>query len=225
MRSAKATLKNNLDTTDLIANRNDDVLLKLGFVLRDLTSEEKSEFGFNGVKVVSVINGSKISNANIEPEVIEYLVTPPSKNELIQISLKQGINNYYNRLGTVKWCKNGTIPYRIGVYFNKEVDIPISLKDLSRSLEGYEGVPFRSEQGHSTLVNNFYINLFKDSIPQLYIGHLCSFFKNKIIDIFQSISSESNIIFLQVKNYGDNMLANRPHIVGAITIMFNNMLI
>ncbi len=139
-----------------------------------------------------------VKNLSLHGALIHF-DEPLDKNELVQISLEQGINNYYKKLGVVKWCRNGTIPYRIGVYFNKEVDIPISLKDLSKSIEEYVRVSFRSEEGHSTLVNNFYINLFKDSIPQLYIGHLCSFFKNKIIDIFQSISSESNIIFLQIK--------------------------
>lgn len=32
-----------------------------------------------------------IRNANIEPEVIEYLVTPPSKNELIQMIANAGL--------------------------------------------------------------------------------------------------------------------------------------
>ena len=32
-----------------------------------------------------------IRNANIEPEVIEYLVTPPSKNELIQMIADAGL--------------------------------------------------------------------------------------------------------------------------------------
>lgn len=32
-----------------------------------------------------------IRNANIEPEVIEYLVTPPSKNELIQMIVDAGL--------------------------------------------------------------------------------------------------------------------------------------
>ncbi|TCB73482.1 arsenate reductase (glutaredoxin) [Acinetobacter sp. ANC 4177] len=32
-----------------------------------------------------------ICNANIEPEVIEYLVTPPSKNELIQMISDAGL--------------------------------------------------------------------------------------------------------------------------------------
>ena len=32
-----------------------------------------------------------IRNANIEPEVIEYLVTPPSKNELIQLIADAGL--------------------------------------------------------------------------------------------------------------------------------------
>ena len=32
-----------------------------------------------------------IRNANIEPEVIEYLVTPPSKNELIQMIVNAGL--------------------------------------------------------------------------------------------------------------------------------------
>ncbi len=66
----KALLKNNLNTTDLIANRKDDILIDLGFVLRDLTTKEKREISDFGVMVVSVINGTKISNINIEPGYI-----------------------------------------------------------------------------------------------------------------------------------------------------------
>ncbi len=67
---ANSVLRNHLNTTDLIANRNDDILVKLGFALRDLTSEEKIENGGFGVMVVSVIQGSKMSNINIEPGYI-----------------------------------------------------------------------------------------------------------------------------------------------------------
>jgi len=70
LKKTEAVLKNNLNTTDLIANRSDDVLLNLGFILRDLTSKEKSELEINGVMVVSVIQNSKISNSNIEPGYI-----------------------------------------------------------------------------------------------------------------------------------------------------------
>ena len=40
-----------------------------------------------------------IQNAGIEPEVIEYLVTPPSRDELIQLISDAGltVSKYYQR--------------------------------------------------------------------------------------------------------------------------------
>ena len=80
---ANSVLRNNLNTTDLIANRNDDILVNLGFVLRDLTSKEKTENGRFGVMVVSVIQGSKISNVNIEPE---YIITSINGMRIVDVN-------------------------------------------------------------------------------------------------------------------------------------------
>ena len=80
---ANSVLRNHLNTTDLIANRNDDVLVNLGFVLRDLTSEEKAVSSGYGVMVVSVIQGSKISNINIEPG---YLITSINGMKIMDVN-------------------------------------------------------------------------------------------------------------------------------------------
>lgn len=62
------TLTNSVNTTDLVANRTDKILSELGFTLRDLTSKEK--LISNGVLVVSVKQGSKMSDINVEPNYI-----------------------------------------------------------------------------------------------------------------------------------------------------------
>ncbi len=65
-----AVLKNQANTTDLISTRRDPVLVDLGFELRDLTLEEKSQFGKSGVKVLSIYRGSKVEQSNMAPNYI-----------------------------------------------------------------------------------------------------------------------------------------------------------
>lgn len=64
------TLRNQLNTTDLVAIRKDPILRKVGFELRELDSYEKTKFKTQGVMVVSVNSGSLISNSNLEPGLI-----------------------------------------------------------------------------------------------------------------------------------------------------------
>lgn len=64
------TLRNQLNTTDLVAIRKDPILRKVGFELRELDSYEKTKFKTQGVMVVSVTSGSIISNSNLEPGLI-----------------------------------------------------------------------------------------------------------------------------------------------------------
>ena len=74
--TAEITLRNQLNSTDFIALRKDDVLQKLGVELRDLDSNEKERLG-EGVYVVSIENESIIYNTNMEPG---YIIT--SLNDL-----------------------------------------------------------------------------------------------------------------------------------------------
>ncbi len=68
----KATLQNQLNTTDLIGVRKDQILTKLGFELRELASKEKQDLNIEGVMVVSIQKNSTIGETNMEPG---YVVT------------------------------------------------------------------------------------------------------------------------------------------------------
>lgn len=71
-----ATLRNHLNTTDIITVRKDEILKDIGLELRDLSSEELIDQK-PGTKVVSVQQGSILSKTNIEPG---YIIT--SINEI-----------------------------------------------------------------------------------------------------------------------------------------------
>lgn len=64
--NTKAVLRNQLNTTDYVAVRKDQILTDVGFELRELDSFEKANIKSNGVKVVSVYSGSKVSRAKLE---------------------------------------------------------------------------------------------------------------------------------------------------------------
>jgi len=64
------TLKNSMNTYDLISIRRDKLLQDLGFELRDLNSKEIAEYGSDGIIVVSVTVGGKMNKINIEPGYI-----------------------------------------------------------------------------------------------------------------------------------------------------------
>ncbi len=65
-----AVLRNQLNSTDLVAVRKDKILTDLGFELRDQDSFEKSKNKADGVVVISVYRKSKIDRAKIEPGFI-----------------------------------------------------------------------------------------------------------------------------------------------------------
>ena len=66
-----ATLRNHLNTTDIITIRKDEILKDIGIEIRDLSSEELIDQK-PGTKVVSVKQGSILSKTNIEPG---YIIT------------------------------------------------------------------------------------------------------------------------------------------------------
>ena len=96
------TLRNQLNTTDFVAVRKDQILTKIGLELREMDSNEIARNSQKGVFVVSVYKNSKAGEANIEPG---YIITSINDkevrtvNELIQIveSYKGPIvfNGYY----------------------------------------------------------------------------------------------------------------------------------
>jgi serine protease Do len=68
--SAKVTLKNKSNSTELMSSKTENVLLELGFELRDLSREEKRQLKVEGVKVVSIYRGSRIERTNMDPGFI-----------------------------------------------------------------------------------------------------------------------------------------------------------
>lgn len=67
---AKVLLKNKSNSTTVIASSDENLLKDLGFDVQDLTAEEVHQAGVTGVKVVSIIRGSKIERTNMEPGFI-----------------------------------------------------------------------------------------------------------------------------------------------------------
>lgn len=75
-----ATLRNHLNTTDIITVRKDAVLKGIGLEIRDLSSEELIDKK-PGTKVVSVHNGSIVDKTNLEPGYIITMINEePVKN-------------------------------------------------------------------------------------------------------------------------------------------------
>ncbi|MCB0571167.1 MAG: Do family serine endopeptidase [Phaeodactylibacter sp.] len=68
--SAKVVLKNKANGTSLLTQKNENIILDLGFELRDLTREEKRRLDSDGVKVVSIYRGSRIERTNMDPGFI-----------------------------------------------------------------------------------------------------------------------------------------------------------
>lgn len=68
--SSVVRLKNQYNTSELIAHRNDPELEKLGLTVRVLTENEKKIFKTGGVLVISIKKGSKADLSNMEPDYI-----------------------------------------------------------------------------------------------------------------------------------------------------------
>lgn len=69
---ATITLKNQLNTTDLVSIRRDKILTDLGFEIRDLITSERRKNDLDGVKVISIYKGSTVAKTKMEPG---YIVT------------------------------------------------------------------------------------------------------------------------------------------------------
>lgn len=85
---AEVILKNKSNGTTLVASENDDILMDLGFELRNLTREERRRFGISGAKVISIYRGSRIERTNMDPGFIITKVdnnTVSSVEDLIEI--------------------------------------------------------------------------------------------------------------------------------------------
>jgi len=73
------TLRNQLNTTDYVAVRKDQILRDIGFELREMDSQEINRNEIKGVYVVSVYKNSKAGAANIEPG---YIITSINDQEV-----------------------------------------------------------------------------------------------------------------------------------------------
>ena len=67
-----AILRNQLNTTDLIGIRDDAIFKQIGIEIRELDTYEKAVFTPEGIMVVSIKNGSVISETKMEPA---YIIT------------------------------------------------------------------------------------------------------------------------------------------------------
>ena len=94
--TVKTILKNQLNTTELIATRRDPELLEVGFELRDLSASEKKRFKRSGVKVVSIYRGSLIDQSNMIPD---YIITKINRKPVD--SVDEFIKIYDNSEGKI----------------------------------------------------------------------------------------------------------------------------
>ena len=69
-REVEVILKNKSNSTALVTGKNEDILLDVGFELRELTRLEKRRLQVEGVKVISIYRGSRIERTNMDPEFI-----------------------------------------------------------------------------------------------------------------------------------------------------------
>lgn len=79
-----ATLRNQLNSTDLIGIRDDALLKAIGLELRDADKYEKAVFAPQGVIVVSIKNGSIINMTKMEPG---YIITKINNREVTSVNM------------------------------------------------------------------------------------------------------------------------------------------
>lgn len=105
------TLRNQLNTTDLVAVRKDPILRKVGFELRELDSYEKTKFKTQGVMVVSVTSGSLVSNSNLEPGLIITKLNNRTVKSVDEIT--KFLDNYIGNVTIEGFYENypGEYPY------------------------------------------------------------------------------------------------------------------
>ncbi len=99
-----AVLKNQINSTELIASRRDPIFTKLGFEVRDLSDAEKKLLPQEGIKVISILSNSKIARTNMAPN---YIITAINgkriktvdqlKNELSSAKGKVLLDGYYEK--------------------------------------------------------------------------------------------------------------------------------
>ncbi len=110
-----ATLRNQLNSTDLVAVRKDKSLVELGFELRDLDSYEKSRNKSHGVKVVTVYRSSRVDEARIEPG---YIITKANNKVVRTVNdVLDALKSAGSELNLDGFYENypGEFPYKINL--------------------------------------------------------------------------------------------------------------
>lgn len=108
------TLRNQLNSTDMVAVRKDKLFTDLGFELRDLDSFEKSRNKTTGIMVVSVYKNSKIADSRIEPG---FIITKINKRKVDSV----------NDLESLLKATTGTVLLE-GIYENYPGVFPYSIE-------------------------------------------------------------------------------------------------
>ncbi len=127
----------------------------------------------------------RITNVSLHGALLSSSV-PLRKGTPIYLTVYKGTEFPITIKGRVKWCRNGSDVYRIGIYLEEELDIQLSLKEImpddsSKKLEK-EAVLYR--------------DLIKKLAPQLYVGFLIFFLNKDLSQMIEKMSSEINIILL-----------------------------
>jgi len=93
----EVTLKNKSNTTSLIGAKDDDLLVRLGFELREMTNRERKKLKIkSGVYVVSILRGSAIEKTQMDPG---YIITKVNDKKVS--SVDEVITEFKNTTGTV----------------------------------------------------------------------------------------------------------------------------
>ncbi len=92
----KVTLLNRSNSTALLNSRDEKILRKLGFELRDLHRDEIQKLGHRAVRVVSITNGSTIAGTNMDPG---FIITKINNKSID--SVEEAIENFENAKGKV----------------------------------------------------------------------------------------------------------------------------
>ena len=77
--TTELTLKNQLNSTELLTVRRDGILKELGLEIRDLSASEAARIEAQGIKVVSINRGSVIDQTNMIPD---YIITHVNGEEV-----------------------------------------------------------------------------------------------------------------------------------------------
>jgi hypothetical protein len=80
----KATLLNQLNSTDLIANYDAPILRQIGMELREPDKYEKAVIAPQGVIIVSIQNGKIISTTRVEPG---YIITKVNNHKVTSVQM------------------------------------------------------------------------------------------------------------------------------------------